>query len=48
MTNGEDYLFVKLDRRCHHYDLSDKFTLSKRHQNELHTVVQIMQKLLGR
>lgn len=46
ITNGEDYLFVKLDLRQHQYDVSDKFTLSKRRENDLHRVAQIIKHLL--
>ena len=46
ITSGEDYLFVKLDRQQREYDLSDKFTLSTRRENQLHTVVQVLKKLI--
>jgi hypothetical protein len=36
ITTGEDYLFIKCDRDCAHYALSDKFTLSTAEANQLH------------
>jgi hypothetical protein len=45
ITTGEDYLFVKLDRSSGQYDISDKFTLSTRRDNELYTVVSILKQL---
>ncbi|MEL7038380.1 MAG: type I restriction endonuclease subunit R [Cyanobacteria bacterium J06592_8] len=47
ITTGEDFLFVKLDSQQKQYDLSDKFTLSTRRDNQLYTVVQILKRLLG-
>ncbi|MDY6784901.1 MAG: type I restriction endonuclease [Cyanobacteriota bacterium] len=44
-TNGEDYIFIKLDRQGKQYDLSDKLTLSTRRQNELYEVVRIMKRI---
>jgi hypothetical protein len=45
ITTGEDYLFIKLDRQVGLYDVSDKFTLSTRRDNELHAVVRILKHL---
>ncbi len=42
VTTGEDFLFVKLDRRSRQYALSDKFTLSTIQDNQLVRVVQIL------
>ena len=47
ITTGEDFLFVKLDSQQKQYDLSDKFTLSTRRDNQLYTVVQIIKRLMG-
>lgn len=47
ITTGEDFLFVKFDPVLRQYDLSDKFTLSTRRENQLYGVVQIMKHLLG-
>ena len=47
ITTGEDYLFVKLDRQQRENDLSDKFTLSTRRENQLHMVVQVMKTLIS-
>ena len=46
ITTGEDYLFVKLDPQQREYDLSDKFTLSTRRDNQLYMVVQILKRLI--
>jgi hypothetical protein len=58
ITTGEDYLFIKCDRRDResaalavrdsaHYALSDKFTLSTAEGNQLHTVAQILKRLVS-
>lgn len=47
ITTGEDFIFVKLDPQQQQYDLSDKFTLSTRRDNQLYTVVQIIKRLIG-
>ncbi|MEH2054576.1 MAG: restriction endonuclease subunit R [Nostoc sp.] len=45
VTNGEDFQFIKLIKQDKaKYNLSDKFTLSKR-QNELYQVLRILRKL---
>ncbi|HIK40864.1 type I restriction endonuclease subunit R [Thermoleptolyngbya sp. M55_K2018_002] len=46
ITTGEDYLFVKLDGRSRQYDLSDKFTLTTRRDNQLYTVAQVIKRLM--
>lgn len=46
ITTGEDYLFVKVDRRSKTYGLSNKFTLSNPQQNELYDVVKILKRLV--
>jgi hypothetical protein len=48
ITTGEDYLFVKLNPQTREYDVSDKFTLSTRHDNQLYLVVQILKRLVSR
>ncbi len=48
VTTGEDFLFIKLDRQSHQYALSDKFTLSTIHDNQLILVVQILIALIER
>lgn len=45
VTNGEDYVFIKLSQQMRQYDLSDKFTLLKRSKNELYEVLQVMKKI---
>jgi hypothetical protein len=45
ITNGEDYLFIKLDRPTGHYGLSDKFTLITAEGNGLYPVAQILKRL---
>lgn len=45
ITTGEDYLFVKLDRRSGEYALSDKLTLTTAAGNELYQVAQIIKQL---
>ena len=47
ITNGEDFIFVKFDPQLNQYDLSDKFTLSKRRENDLYVVAQIIKRLVG-
>lgn len=47
VTNGEDYVFIKLNQQMGQYDLSDKFTLSKRNNNELYKVLQVMKQIAG-
>lgn len=47
ITTGEDFLFVKLDGRSCQYDLSDKFTLTTRRDNQLYTVAQVVKRLLS-
>lgn len=47
ITTGEDYLFVKLDPQTREYDVSDKFTLSTRRDNQLYIVIQILKRLIS-
>jgi len=47
ITTGEDYLFVKLNPQTREYDVSDKLTLSTRHNNQLYTVIQILKQLIS-
>ncbi len=46
VTTGEDFLFIKLDRVSRQYAVSDKFTLSTIHDNQLIQVVQILMALV--
>lgn len=46
IATGEDYLFVKLDPQQREYELSDKFTLSTRRNNQLHRVIPILKRLI--
>lgn len=45
VTNGEDYIFVKLDQQNRQYDFSDKLTLSKRNNTDFYQVLQIIKKI---
>lgn len=45
VTNGEDYIFIKLNPQMRQYDVSDKFSLSKRSKNELYEVFQVMKRI---
>lgn len=47
ITTGEDYLFVKVNPQSREYDVSDKFTLSTRRDNQLYTVLQILRHLIA-
>lgn len=47
ITTGEDYLFVKLNHRAQQYDLSDKFTLMNRRENQFYVVIQILKHLIA-
>jgi hypothetical protein len=47
ITTGEDYIFIKLNQQTHSYDLSDKFTLSKRRNNELYEVLRVMKRIVS-
>ncbi|ACK70789.1 protein of unknown function DUF450 [Gloeothece citriformis PCC 7424] len=42
VTNGEDYIFIKLDQQSRQYNFSDKLTLSKRSNTDFYQVLQIM------
>jgi hypothetical protein len=46
IMNGEDYIFVKLDKRARQYTLSDKFTLIKQNSNELCEVVRVIKRFI--
>lgn len=46
VTNGEDYIFIKLNQQMRQYDLSDGFTLLKRSKNELYEVLQVMKRII--
>lgn len=45
VTNGEDYIFIKLDQPSRQYDFSDKLTLSKRNNADFYRVLQVMKKI---
>ncbi|MEP1079486.1 type I restriction endonuclease subunit R [Leptolyngbya sp. PL-A3] len=47
ITTVEDYLFVKLNPQTREYNISDKFTLSTRRDNQFHTVIQILKQLIS-
>lgn len=47
VTNGEDYLFIKLNQQTRQYALSRKFTLSNPQRNELYDVMQVMKHIKG-
>lgn len=46
ITTGEDYMFVKLNQQQRLYALSNKFTLSNPHQNEMYEVMQVMKRII--
>ncbi|MBD2198144.1 MULTISPECIES: type I restriction endonuclease subunit R [Calothrix] len=47
ITNGEDYIFVKLNQQQKCYALSNKFTLSNPHQNEMYDVMRVMKQIIS-
>ncbi len=47
IMNGEDYIFVKLDRQLHQYATSKKFTLFNPQQNELYDVVRVIKRIIN-
>ncbi len=46
ITNGEDYIFVKLNQQKQ-YALSNKFTLANPVKNELYEVMQIIKQIIS-
>ncbi len=46
IMNGEDYIFVKLDRQLGLYAISKKFTIVNPQQNELYDVVRVIKRLI--
>ncbi len=46
ITNGEDYIFVKLNQQKQ-YALSNKLTLANPIKNELYEVMQIIKRIIG-
>ncbi|WP_013325288.1 type I restriction endonuclease [Gloeothece verrucosa] len=44
-TNGEDFIFVKLDQQNSQYNFSDKLTLSKRNNVDFYQVLQTLKKI---
>jgi len=47
VTNGEDWIFIKLDRQQKGDELSDKFTLSNQRHDDLFVVGRILKQLRG-
>lgn len=48
VTNGDDYIFIKLNREVWQYGLSDKFTaISRDENNNLFRVLRIIKKIIG-
>ena len=45
VTNGEDYIFIKVSLQDKQYDLSDKLTLAKRNNQEFYQVFQIIKNI---
>lgn len=46
ISNGEDYIFVKLLQQARQYALSNKFTLSNPQRNELYEVIQVFKRII--
>lgn len=46
ISNGEDYVFVKLLQQARQYALSNKFTLSNPQKNELYEVIQVLKRII--
>jgi len=46
IMNGEDYIFVKLDRQLGLYAISKKFTIVNPQQNELYDVVRVIKRII--
>ncbi|MBH8565820.1 type I restriction endonuclease subunit R [Nostoc sp. CENA67] len=47
ISNGEDYIFVKLLQQVRQYALSNKLTLSNPQKNELYEVIQVIKRIIG-
>ncbi|MDJ0579775.1 type I restriction enzyme HsdR N-terminal domain-containing protein [Crocosphaera sp.] len=45
VTNGEDYIFIKVSHQNQQYDISDKLTLGKRNNQEFYQVFQIIKNI---
>lgn len=45
VTNGEDYIFIKLNQQTRQYDFSKKLTLSDRDNHEFYQVLQVMKRI---
>ncbi len=45
VTNGEDYIFIKVSHQDQQYDISDKLTLPKRNNQEFYQVFQIIKNI---
>lgn len=47
VTNGEDWIFIKLDRQQQSYALSDQLILSNQSNDDLFAVGRILKQLRG-
>lgn len=47
ISNGEDYIFVKLLQQVRQYALSNKFTLANPQRHELYEVIQVIKRIMG-
>lgn len=47
ISNGEDYIFVKLITQLRQYSVSKKFTLANPQKNELYEVMQVMKRIVS-
>jgi predicted type IV restriction endonuclease len=47
VTNGQHYIFIKLNQQTGQYDLSDEFSLLKPSKNELYEVLPVMKRIAG-
>jgi Type I restriction enzyme R protein N terminus (HSDR_N) len=47
ISNGEDYIFVKLSQQQRQYAVSKKFTLSNPQKNELFEVTQVIKQIIS-
>lgn len=48
VTNGDDFMFVKLDRQQSVYAFSDDFSLFKQSENQLYAVLKVLKNLHSR
>jgi hypothetical protein len=47
IMNGEDYIFVKLDRQLRQYAVSKKFTVANPQYNELYDVARTIKRVIN-